>query len=91
MKLSSLALLVAVLGGTAGQVYADDTQATATAVNTPVETYTYDMKLDVQKVIAITEASDQCGATPVQMTYQDSQGQRHVLEYQVVGTGCSNG
>jgi len=25
------------------------------------------------------------------MTYEDSSGQRHVLQYQVMGAGCSNG
>lgn len=90
MKYSSLALLV-VLGGIGGQVYAGETQAVAEANSAPVETYTYAMHLDVKKVIAITEAGDQCGAVPVQMTYEDSKGQRHVLEYQIIGTGCSNG
>jgi len=27
----------------------------------------------------------------VQMTYEDHQGQRHTLQYSVMGNGCSNG
>jgi len=25
------------------------------------------------------------------MTYEDSNGQKHILEYRVMGNGCSNG
>lgn len=89
MKLSSLALVV--LAGMGGQVYADETQATVATQSAAVETYTYGATLDVKKVIAITPAADQCGAVPVRMTYEDSQGQRHILQYQVMGSGCSNG
>lgn len=79
------------MGSVGSQVFAAEEQATVNARTAPVETYTYDMPLDVKRVIAITEAGDQCGAVPVQMTYEDSHGQRHVLQYQVLGTGCSNG
>jgi len=27
----------------------------------------------------------------VHMTYQDSQGKQHILQYEVMGSGCSNG
>jgi hypothetical protein len=56
-----------------------------------VETYAYGMKLDIQKVIATSDTGEQCGPVPVQMTYEDSHGQQHVLQYQIMGTGCSNG
>ncbi|MDB5997306.1 MAG: hypothetical protein JWP42_4442 [Pseudomonas sp.] len=52
--------------------------------------YAYGMHLDVAKVINITPAADVCGPTPVQMTYKDSHGDTHVLEYNVIGTGCTN-
>jgi hypothetical protein len=32
-----------------------------------------------------------CEVVPVKMEYEDSQGQRHILNYHVMGNGCSNG
>ncbi|WP_213941293.1 DUF2790 domain-containing protein [Pseudomonas sp. dw_612] len=85
MKLSSAAILFALLGiGT--PAFADDAPG-----NTPVESYSYGMKLDIQKIISISDTADKCGPVPTQMTYEDSQGQRHILEYSIMGTGCSNG
>ncbi|RON44201.1 hypothetical protein BK666_17730 [Pseudomonas frederiksbergensis] len=85
MKLSSAAILFALIG-IGAPAFADDATS-----NTPVESYSYGMKLDIQKVISISDTADQCGPVPTQMTYEDSQGQRHVLEYSIMGTGCSNG
>ncbi|MDY7567468.1 DUF2790 domain-containing protein [Pseudomonas sp. RTC3] len=62
------------------------------AVNNPaVEQYTYATELDVAKVISMDSVPDTCGVVPVQMTYEDHQGQRHTLQYSVMGNGCSNG
>ncbi|MGY2258530.1 DUF2790 domain-containing protein [Pseudomonas sp. SDO55104_S430] len=52
--------------------------------------YAYGMQLDIAKVIHITPTADVCGPTPVQMTYRDSHGETHVLEYSVTGSGCTN-
>ena len=90
MKTSKLAMFLA-LGVLGTQAFAGESPTTAADSKTPVETYTYDTKLDIQKVIAVTEIPDQCGPVPAQMTYEDSHGQRHILQYQVMGTGCSNG
>jgi len=90
MNFSKMALIL-VLGSATAQAFADDSHSTAATSKIAVETYTYAAKPDIEKVIAITEASDQCAPTPVQMTYEDSHGQRHILQYQVMGTGCSNG
>ncbi|MFL1514232.1 DUF2790 domain-containing protein [Pseudomonas prosekii] len=58
---------------------------------TPAATpYAYGMHLDIAKVINITEAADVCGPVPVQMTYKDSHGDTRVLEYSVIGRGCTN-
>ena len=57
----------------------------------PVEQYNYSEHLDVAKVISETEAPDVCGVVTKQMVYEDSQGKRHILEYEVVGSGCSGG
>lgn len=90
MKISKLAMFLA-LGVLGSQAFAGESHSTAADSKTPVETYTYDTKLDIQKVITVTDIPDQCGPVPAQMTYEDSHGQRHVLQYQVIGTGCSNG
>lgn len=58
---------------------------------TPDEvSYAYGMQLDIAKVVSVTPAADVCGPTPVQMTYRDSQGETHILDYSVIGSGCSN-
>lgn len=90
MKMLKVALILA-LGGIGAQALADDSHATAATSNIPVESYAYGTRLDIKKVIAVSDIPDQCGPVPAQMTYEDSQGQRHILQYQVMGTGCSNG
>ncbi len=65
--------------------YAQQTSAAPEA--TP---YVYGVHLDIAKVINITEAADVCGPVPVQMTYKDSRGDTRVLEYSVIGRGCTN-
>ena len=57
----------------------------------PVEQYSYAQHLDIAHVIATSEVADVCAVVPVRMTYEDSNGQRHILEYRVMGNGCSNG
>lgn len=52
--------------------------------------YAYGMHLDIAKVIYITPTANVCGPTPVQMTYRDSHGETHILEYSVIGSGCTN-
>ncbi|WPP47872.1 DUF2790 domain-containing protein [Pseudomonas sp. AN-1] len=62
-----------------------------TVDNGPVEKYHYGMDLDVARVISRSEIPDVCGTVPVQMVYEDHQGQRHTLEYLVMGNGCRDG
>jgi hypothetical protein len=52
--------------------------------------YQYGMDLDIAQVINITPAADVCGPTPVEMTYLDSKGVTHILQYSEFGSGCSN-
>lgn len=90
MKLLNIALFVAL--GTAGaQAFADNSHSPTATGQTPVETYTYDTKLDIKRVIEVSEIANECGPVPAHMTYEDSKGQRRTLEYQVMGSGCSNG
>lgn len=56
-----------------------------------VEQYEYSMDLDIAKVIHRGEVPDVCGVVPVQMVYEDHQGQQHTIEYLVMGAGCSGG
>ncbi|WP_338478251.1 DUF2790 domain-containing protein [Pseudomonas trivialis] len=56
-----------------------------------VEDYSYSTHLDVAKVVHMSNVPDVCRVVPVQMEYDDSQGQRHILKYHVMGGGCSNG
>lgn len=55
-----------------------------------VEQYSYSSHLDIAKVIHMDPVPDVCEVVPVQMTYLDHQGQQHVMEYRVMGNGCSN-
>ncbi len=56
-----------------------------------VEDYTYSTHLDVAKVLSMSNIPEVCEVVPVKMEYEDSQGQRHILNYHVMGNGCSNG
>ncbi|MGV8920698.1 MAG: DUF2790 domain-containing protein [Pseudomonas sp.] len=51
--------------------------------------YQYAMNLDISKVVNQAEGQDVNGITPVQLTYQDSRGVQHVLEYNTVSVGTS--
>ncbi|OOG14873.1 DUF2790 domain-containing protein [Pseudomonas sp. B21-040] len=87
MNLSKIAILLA-FASAGTQAWADDSASTT---RLSVETYTYATQLDIKRVISVSDVGDQCGPGPAQMTYEDSHGQQHVLQYQVMGTGCSNG
>lgn len=90
MKTLKIATLIALAGATA-QASALERPANPEARQIPVTNYVYGMKLDIQKIIATSPIAEECAAVPVQMTYEDSKGQRHILQYKVMGTGCSNG
>lgn len=88
MSLQKTALFFALFG--AGMpLFAAESPSTAASA-APIENYTYATKLDIQKVVGTSEIPDQCGAVPVRMTYEDSHGQQHTLQYLVMGQ-CSNG
>lgn len=57
----------------------------------PIEQYSYSQHLDIDHIISISEVPNVCAVVPVRMTYEDSKGQKHILEYRVMGNGCSNG
>ncbi len=61
------------------------------AVQPQVEKYSYGTKLDIAKVISLSKVADVCEVVPATMVYEDHQGQRHTVEYRVMGDGCSQG
>lgn len=70
---------------TSVSAYAAEASPTPAAVH-----YQYGMHLDIAHVLKTTPVADVCGPTPVQMTYNDSHGGTHTLEYDVFGNGCTN-
>lgn len=82
------ALLVLVLGSLCGAAMAGEAKD---AKQIPVEQYSYSQHLDIARVISMSEVPNVCEVVPARMTYEDSKGQKHILEYRVMGNGCSNG
>lgn len=83
------ALLALVLGGLCSAAMADDVAKDVEQI--PVEQYSYSQHLDIARVLSMSEVPNVCEVVPARMTYEDSQGQKHILEYRVMGNGCSNG
>jgi hypothetical protein len=54
-----------------------------------LETYRYGMKLDIARVLFITDTRDVCGVVPSVMTYEESSGAWRNLEYLICGGGCT--
>ncbi len=63
----------------------------ADAAKPAVEQYSYGTKLDIAKVISLSKVANVCEVVPATMVYEDHQGQRHTVEYRVMGDGCSQG
>lgn len=82
-------LLLVMLGSLSGAVLADE--ASSNGAETLVEQYSYSQDLDIAKVISMSDVPNVCKVVPARMTYEDSKGHRHILEYRVMGNGCSNG
>ena len=55
----------------------------------PLETYHYGMKLDIARVLAVSDTSQVCGVVPSVMHYEDPEGKLRALEYLIHGGGCS--
>ena len=70
---------------------AEELPDTAHAHATPaVEQYRYGMNLDIAHIVTVDAIPAVCEVVPARMTYDDSDGKRHILEYRVMGNGCSN-
>lgn len=55
------------------------------------EKYEYGMKLDVKKVISLTDVSQEVGVVPVTMVYQDSQGAVQTVQFLQLGGQNTSG
>lgn len=84
------ALVVVALSSVCGMALAAGNNSEVTQ-HVDTQHYNYGMHLDIAKVISTSEIPYVCEVVPMHMTYEDSAGQRHVLEYSVMGNGCSNG
>ncbi|KGS14026.1 MULTISPECIES: DUF2790 domain-containing protein [Pseudomonas syringae group] len=84
-------LMVLALCSISSLAMAEESQAKVAAQQARVEQYTYGTHLDIAKVISISQTPNVCEVVPARMVYEDSQGTRHVMGYQVMGNGCSNG
>ncbi|MBU3057386.1 DUF2790 domain-containing protein [Pseudomonas indica] len=83
MLISIVGLLVA------GQVAADEVgHHLLHQVRMLAAQYQASQNLDIARVISHSEIPVVCKVVPVEMEYEDSKGERHVLRYQVMGTGC---
>ena len=85
------ALLVLTLSSLCATAMADEIPTNVASQQTAVEQYTYSSDLDIAKVISMSEVPNVCEVVPARMEYEDSKGQRHILQYSVMGNGCLNG
>lgn len=88
MKVS---LLVLALCGFSSFAMAEESGAKVAAQQARVEQYSYGSHPDIAKVISVSNVPNVCDVVPMRMTYEDSKGQQHVMGYEVMGNGCSNG
>lgn len=93
VKIEMKALLVMALSSLcATAALADEIPTEVASQNTAtVENYTYDTDLDIARVVSMSNIPDVCEVVPARMEYEDHQGQRHILNYKIMGNGCSNG
>ncbi|MCD5992685.1 DUF2790 domain-containing protein [Pseudomonas sp. CDFA 602] len=88
MKVS---IAVLALCGFSAFAMAEESQTKVAMQQARVEQYTYGTHLDIARVISISQIPDVCQVVPARMVYEDSQGKQHIMSYQVMGNGCSNG
>lgn len=88
IKASSI--LVVALCGFSGLAMAEESGARVAQQQARVEQYTYGTHLDIAKVVSVSNIPNVCRVVPMRMTYEDSNGQQHVMAYQVMGNGCSD-
>jgi hypothetical protein len=91
VKEMKVSLLVLALCGFSSFAMAEESGAKVAAQQARVEQYSYGSHPDIAKVISVSNVPNVCDVVPMRMTYEDSKGQQHVMGYEVMGNGCSNG
>ncbi len=86
---ASFAILA--LCGLSTLAMAEESQTKVAAQQTRVEEYKYGTHLDIAKAISTSQITNVCQVVPARMVYEDSQGKQHIMSYQVMGNGSSNG
>ncbi|MBP0940749.1 DUF2790 domain-containing protein [Pseudomonas alliivorans] len=86
---ASFAILA--LCGLSTLAMAEESQTKVAAQQARVEEYTYGTHLDIARVISTSQIPNVCQVVPARMVYEDSHGKQHIMSYQVMGNGCSNG
>lgn len=82
-------LLILALIGMSSLALADEP---TTASKPPVVSqYDYSTNLDIKRVINLSTIPGVCEVVPATMTYEDHQGQVHILRYRAMGDGCAQG
>ena len=87
----NVALMVMALSSFSVAAMAAETTAVAVNSTPPAEEYTYATHLDIAKVVSMSDIPNVCEVVPARMTYEDSKGVQHILEYRVMGNGCIDG
>lgn len=83
MKLPFIFLaLISLSACTTGQIVPTDTS------NIEFIEYTYDMELDIKKVVSTTDISDECGVVTVKMAYFNNSDELKGISYRALGGGC---
>lgn len=77
-------LLIAAMSFAAFSAHANENNSTQTP-----ERVQFGVVLDVAKVINKTQGTEVNGIIPVLLTYQDSRGEQHTVQYDLMGEGTS--
>jgi hypothetical protein len=85
-----IALALSLLAAFTSFARADDGAPAQASAQT--SSYDYSQDLDIAKVVRMnTGRGDQCGPVQGHMTYIDSKGVQHELNYTRLGDGCDKG
>jgi hypothetical protein len=76
-------LLIAALSFAAVNAHANE------ATTAPTDHVQFGTVLDIVKVINKTEGTEVNGIIPIQLSYQDSRGEQHAVQYDLMAEGTS--
>ncbi|MGY4495074.1 DUF2790 domain-containing protein [Pseudomonas sp. TE3610] len=84
-----IALALTLLAAFTSFARADDAAPAQASAQT--NGYDYSQDLDIAKVVRMNSGGDQCGPVQGHMTYIDSKGVQHELNYTRLGGDCDKG